>query len=235
MGNSEVGHLNLGAGFPVLQDLPRINRAIADGTLATNPALVAACRHALDRGGRIHLLGLIGPGGIHAHDDHLVAMVDLAHAQGLPPDGSASTPSPMAGTRRPGRPAVPARLSCRGSHGRATLATVSGRYWAMDRDGRWDRTRRAYRRHRPRVGSDGRLAARRPLHRRTRADIGDEFIEPTVVLRPASRPACGGDAIVHLNFRADRARQLTQALALRRLRPTFDRGPTPSPTCRSRP
>src|SRR5687767_8539979 len=79
MGNSEVGHLNLGAGFPVLQDLPRIGRAIADGSFARNPALVAAARHALADGGLLHLLGLIGPGGIHAHDDHLVAMAELAH------------------------------------------------------------------------------------------------------------------------------------------------------------
>ena len=86
MGNSEVGHLNLGAGFPVLQDLPRINRAIADGSFATTPALVEACRGALERGTAIHLLGLIGPGGIHAIDDHIVAMVELAAAEGLPPD-----------------------------------------------------------------------------------------------------------------------------------------------------
>jgi len=86
MGNSEVGHLNLGAGFPVLQDLPRINRAIADGSFATNQVLRAASAHARRGSGRLHLLGLIGPGGVHAHDDHLVAMVALAQDVGLAPD-----------------------------------------------------------------------------------------------------------------------------------------------------
>ena len=86
MGNSEVGHLNLGAGFPVLQDLPRINAAIADGTFFSNPVLLAAARHALEHGTRVHLLALVGPGGVHAVDEHLLAMVELATRAGLRPD-----------------------------------------------------------------------------------------------------------------------------------------------------
>ncbi len=223
MGNSEVGHLNLGAGFPVLQDLPRISRAVANGSLSSNPALVAACRHAQEHGGRLHLLGLIGPGGIHATDDHLVAMVELAHEQGLPADrvllhaftDGRDTPPRSAATLLP---ALLARLA-----GRATLATVSGRYWAMDRDGRWDRTQRAYEAI---VRGVGRTAASgdEAVAAAYAAGVGDEFIEPTVV-----HPGAGvvsGDAIVHMNFRADRARQLTHALS----RPDFtefDRGEDP--------
>ncbi len=224
MGNSEVGHLNLGAGFPVLQDLPRINRAIADGSFARNPALVAAARHALTNGGRLHLLGLIGPGGIHAHDDHLVAMSALAHREGLSPDRillHAFTD----GRDTPPRSAGELLLALLGRlDGLATLATVSGRYWAMDRDRRWARTQRAYAAIVHGTGpraTDGAAAVSAAYD----AGIGDEFIEPTAVL---ADPRVGdGDALVHLNFRADRARQLTQALALPDF-DAFDRGPTPS-------
>jgi len=223
MGNSEVGHLNLGAGFPVLQDLPRINRAIADGTFARNPALAAACRHAMEGDGRLHLLGLIGPGGIHAFGDHLVAMAELAHRLGLSPDrvplhaftDGRDTPPRSAAMLLP---ALIERLA-----GLATLATVSGRYWAMDRDKRWERTQRAFEaivHGKGPKATDG-LAAVASAHV---AGVGDEFIEPTVVL-PGTRVA-DGDAVVHLNFRADRARQLTQALALPDFN-GFDRGPMP--------
>jgi 2,3-bisphosphoglycerate-independent phosphoglycerate mutase len=223
MGNSEVGHLNLGAGFPVLQDLPRISAAIADGSFATNQALVAACRHAADHGGRLHLLGLIGPGGIHAHDDHLAAMAELAQRQGLSAervllhaftDGRDTPPRSAAVLL----PTLLDRLA-----GRVTLATVSGRYWAMDRDGRWDRTRRAYEavvRGRGQTAESG-IAAVTAAHA---AGIGDEFVEPTVVQPGAEVRA--GDAIVHLNFRADRARQLTRALALPEFA-AFERGDVP--------
>ena len=140
MGNSEVGHLNLGAGFPVLQDLPRISRAIADGSFFDNAVLREAVDHASRHGSRLHLLGLIGPGGIHALDEHIEAMVALAHRQGLPPDrvllhaftDGRDTPPRSAAQLMP---ALQARLA-----GRATIATVSGRYYAMDRDQRWDRT-----------------------------------------------------------------------------------------------
>jgi 2,3-bisphosphoglycerate-independent phosphoglycerate mutase len=223
MGNSEVGHLNLGAGFPVLQDLPRITAAIEDGAFATNPALVGACRHVAESGGRLHLLGLIGPGGIHAHDDHMVAMAELARREGLAPDrvlvhaftDGRDTPPRSAEVLLP---ALLQRLA-----GLATLATVSGRYWAMDRDGRWDRTRQAYEaivHGRGQTSESGRAAVAE-----AHADgIGDEFVEPTVILPGAAVQA--GDAIVHMNFRADRARQLTQALAMPDFS-AFDRGTVP--------
>jgi len=223
MGNSEVGHLNLGAGFPVLQDLPRISAAIDDGSFFANEALTAACRRALDGGGRLHLLGLVGPGGIHALDEHLVAMVELAHRSGLPADrvlfhaftdGRDSPPRSAAAYV----PVLEARFA-----GHARVATVSGRFYAMDRDQRWDRTQRAYDAIVHGVG----LAARTAVGAVTEAyarDEGDEFIQPTVVGDAVAMEA--RDVVVHLNFRADRARQLSQALALEEFS-AFDRGSSP--------
>jgi len=223
MGNSEVGHLNLGAGFPVLQDLPRINRAIADGSFATNQVLRAASAHARRGSGRLHLLGLIGPGGVHAHDDHLVAMVALAHDVGLAPDqillhaftdGRDTPPHSAQGFLED----LERRLA-----GRGMVATVSGRFWAMDRDQRWDRTELAFAAIARGEGPTAPDAAS-AIAAAYATGAGDEFIEPTVVL-----PGAGigpGDAIVHMNFRADRARQMTQALALPHFS-AFERGPMP--------
>ena len=211
MGNSEVGHLNLGAGFPVLQDLPRINAAIGDGSFFDNDVLGAACREVAERGGRLHLMGLVGPGGIHAVDEHLVAMVELAARTGLPAervmfhaftDGRDTPPRSADGYLF----ALEARFA-----GRARIATVSGRYYAMDRDRRWDRTELAYR---ALVHGEG-LVAASPLEAVTGAYVrgeNDEFIRPTVIGPPV--PMADGDVVVHLNFRADRARQLSRALAV---------------------
>ncbi|HEX2221308.1 MAG TPA: 2,3-bisphosphoglycerate-independent phosphoglycerate mutase [Candidatus Limnocylindria bacterium] len=223
MGNSEVGHLNLGAGFPVLQDLPRINAAIADGTFFDNSVLAGACRHAAERGSRLHLLGLIGPGGVHAVDEHLVAMAELAHRSGLPAgrvllhaftDGRDTPPRSADGYIA----ALDERLS-----GRATIATVTGRYFAMDRDRRWERTRRAWDAivHGIGLRTSSPVAAVCDAYARGQSD---EFIEPTIVAGGAT--VADGDAVVHLNFRADRARQLTRALALSEFT-DFDRGRTP--------
>jgi 2,3-bisphosphoglycerate-independent phosphoglycerate mutase len=215
MGNSEVGHLNLGAGFPVIQDLPRINRAIADGSFYENPALAAAVDHVFAGGSRLHLLGLIGPGGIHAVDEQIVAMAELAHRRGLPgervllhafTDGRDTPPRSAAALL----PRLEATLA-----GRATIATVSGRYYAMDRDGRWERTKLAWdaivHGKGPRAGSAGEA-----IERAYARDVADEFIEPTIVIEEAS--VGEGDAVLHMNFRADRARQLMAAFAL----PYFD-------------
>jgi 2,3-bisphosphoglycerate-independent phosphoglycerate mutase len=223
MGNSEVGHLNLGAGFRVLQDLPRITAAIADGSFLANEILIGACREALASGGRLHLMGLVGPGGIHAVDEHVVAMVDLAARSGFPADrvlfhsftDGRDTP-PRSADRY--LPELEARFE-----GRARVATVTGRYYAMDRDRRWDRTTRAYEAIVHGRGLAAATAAGAIASAYARAE-GDEFIQPTVVA--GTPPMADGDAVVHLNFRADRARQLTQALALADF-DDFDRGTPP--------
>ena len=215
MGNSEVGHLNLGAGFPVLQDLPRISQAIEDGSFFDNDVLRKAVGHALERGSRLHLMGLIGPGGIHAVDEHIQATAELARREGLPAEriwlhaftDGRDTPPRSAGEL------VPALLSR--LDGLVTPATVSGRYYAMDRDRRWERTGLAWE---ALVHGAGRSAptADEAVRLAYAADEGDEFIVPTVI---HGYPGMGdGDSVVHLNFRADRARQLTNALAM----PGFD-------------
>ncbi|HET6380978.1 MAG TPA: 2,3-bisphosphoglycerate-independent phosphoglycerate mutase [candidate division Zixibacteria bacterium] len=224
MGNSEVGHLNLGAGFPVLQDLPRISKAIADGTFYGNPVLRGVAEHALQRGSRLHLMGLIGPGGIHAVDGHIEAMAELAHRAGLPADrvllhaftDGRDTPPRSA---HEFLPALEARLD-----GRATTATISGRFYAMDRDRRWERTALAWEALVHGQGERAATGAEAIANAYLRGE-GDEFIRPTVIGAYAGMR--DGDAAVHLNFRADRARQLTRALALDGF-DAFDRGRRPA-------
>jgi len=224
MGNSEVGHLNLGAGFPVLQDLPRITRAIEDGSFFDNPVLRAAVDHALSRGTRLHLLGLIGPGGVHAVDAHIEAMVALAANAGLPPE-RILLHAFADGRDTPPRSADEFLLALIARFaGRARVATVSGRFYAMDRDRRWERTQLAWEAIVHGIGEhapDPRLAVETAYLR----GESDEFIRPTVVGDYAGMT--DGDAIVHLNFRADRARQLTQALVVDDFG-TFDRARRPS-------
>ena len=224
MGNSEVGHLNLGAGFRVLQDLPRVSAAIADGSLFSNPVLLAAAAHAIEHGTRLHLVGLIGPGGVHAVDEHLLAMVELAAHAGLPPDRvllHAITDGRDTAPRSAGEflPALVERIA-----GRATVATVSGRFYAMDRDGRWERIASAWEAI---VHGRGEAAATptEAIERAYRRGEGDEFIQPTVVAGYAGME--DRDSVVHLNFRADRARQLTQAVVLDAF-DAFDRGRRPA-------
>jgi 2,3-bisphosphoglycerate-independent phosphoglycerate mutase len=203
MGNSEVGHLNLGAGAVVRQDLVRIDDAIADGTLAENEVL----RVAFAGAERVHLLGLVSDGGVHSSLDHLRALIALARAQEVDDlvvhaftDGRDTLPHAGAGylsevERMPG----------------ARVGSVIGRYWAMDRDGRWDRTQRAYdmlvRGEAPYSAASGEAAVREAYER----GETDEFIKPTLVGREATiRPA---DSVIAFNFRPDRMRQLTRALA----------------------
>ncbi|MDQ2673048.1 MAG: 2,3-bisphosphoglycerate-independent phosphoglycerate mutase, partial [Chloroflexota bacterium] len=223
MGNSEVGHLNLGAGFRVLQDLPRINEAIADGSFFANEILAGACHEAMASGGRLHLMGLVGPGGIHAVDEHLVAMVDLAAQSGLPADRvvfHAFTDGRDTPPRSADRflPELVERFA-----GRARIGSVSGRFYAMDRDRRWERTARAYEAivHGRGLAAESAEAAIATAYARGE---GDEFIQPTVIAGAA--PMADGDAVVHLNFRADRARQLTRSLAVADF-DEFDRGAAP--------
>ena len=212
MGNSEVGHLNLGAGKPVLQDLPRIDAAIADGSFATRPAFLEACAQAAAAGGRLHLISLIGPGGVHANDRHLVALVELAAARGVP---SVRIHALLDGRDTPPRSAVDfmldleARLAA--AHPDARVASVGGRYFAMDRDGRWDRVERGYDAIVHGVGerAESATAAIRAGYARGE---NDEFVVPTVIAG-VDGSIRSGEPIVHCNFRADRARQLSHALS----------------------
>jgi 2,3-bisphosphoglycerate-independent phosphoglycerate mutase len=212
MGNSEVGHLNLGAGRPVLQDLPRIDAAIADGSFFTRPALLAACERATETG-RLHAVGLIGPGGVHAHDRHLVALVELAARLDVRSvrihallDGRDTPPSSALGFVRD----LEARLAA--VHPDARIASVGGRYWAMDRDQRWDRTERGYDAIVHGEGDHAPSATAAIEAGYARGET-DEFLVPTVI-DGVDGLVRDRDPIVHINFRADRARQLTHALAV---------------------
>jgi len=224
MGNSEVGHLNLGAGRRVLQDLPRIDRAIEDGSFFSNDALVAAVRHAA-AGKRLHLVGLVGPGGVHANDRHIVAITRLAASLGATDvalhallDGR-DTPPRSAGAFIPD---LETRL--REAHPAARIATVGGRYFAMDRDRRWERTRRGYDAivHGRGLRAASATAAVATAYARGE---GDEFVQPTVI-DGGDGTVRDGDALIHCNFRADRARQLVHALVDRTFE-GFERGDAP--------
>ncbi len=212
MGNSEVGHLNLGAGRPVLQDLPRIDAAIADGSFSTRPALIDACRHAAGLNGRLHIVSLIGPGGVHANDRHLVAIVGLATEMGV---RSVRVHALLDGRDTPPRSALGfiADLERRlaGAHPDVRIASVGGRYYAMDRDQRWERIERGYDAI---VHAQGERAASATAAVEAGYARGenDEFILPTVI-DGADGEVRSGDPVIHANFRADRARQLTHALA----------------------
>ena len=212
MGNSEVGHLNLGAGRMVPQDLLRVDLTIRDGTFFENPALVGAAEHAKKTpGATLHLLGLVSDGGVHSHERHLEALLELARRRGVPrvavhvfTDGR-DTP-PRSAASDVGR--LERALAASGGR----IATVSGRYYAMDRDQRWDRVARAYE---ALVGGRGLAAgsAGEAIAAAYARGESDEFILPTIIAGPDGPVRIrDGDAAVFFNFRADRARQLTRAL-----------------------
>jgi 2,3-bisphosphoglycerate-independent phosphoglycerate mutase len=211
MGNSEVGHLNLGAGRVVMQDLVRVNRAIESGAFFDNRALVEACEIARRNHGTLHLMGLIGAGGVHAFDKHLYSLIDLAERQKV------------------GRVAIHALLDGRdtmprSAHGymrqllayardRARVASLGGRYFGMDRDARWEREEKWYlasvKGEGPR-GSD----PLRVIQQSYDAGVTDEFIEPTVIEHDGQpvAPLRDGDALICFNYRADRMRQIVRSL-----------------------
>jgi 2,3-bisphosphoglycerate-independent phosphoglycerate mutase len=225
MGNSEVGHLNLGSGRPVLQDLPRIDQAISDGSFAANAVLLAAC-HAAQGGRRLAIVSLIGPGGVHAHDRHLVALAALARESGVDDvaihallDGRDTPPRSAAGFV----PDLERRLG--DVHPGARIATIGGRYFGMDRDRRWDRVQRAYDAIVHGQGLDAASAEQAIAQAYDRGE-DDEFVQPTVIAGRDGRPR-DGDVVVIANFRADRARQLTRALVLGDDFQDFDRGVRP--------
>jgi 2,3-bisphosphoglycerate-independent phosphoglycerate mutase len=212
MGNSEVGHLNLGAGRPVLQDLPRIDAAIAEGSFFENPALVEACDLAVAGSGRLNTIGLVGPGGVHAHDRHLLALVELAARRGVP---AVRVHALLDGRDTPPRSALDfireLEAALQERHSDARIATVGGRYFAMDRDHRWDRTKAGYDAIVHGVGEHAPTAAAAVEGGYARGE-NDEFVRPTVI-DSVDGGLRTGEVVVHLNFRADRARQLVHALA----------------------
>ncbi len=209
MGNSEVGHMNLGAGRVVYQELTRINKAIRSGEFDRNPALLEAVQAARASGGTLHLLGLLSPGGVHSHEAHLLAMLRLALAHDLERvavhaflDGRDTPPRSAQASLERLQQAVAA-------DSRAVIASVCGRYFAMDRDRRWERTERAWRLIVEADASHQATHASQALQQAYARGEDDEFVQPTVI--GAGCPVRNGDALVFMNFRADRARQLTEA------------------------
>jgi len=211
MGNSEVGHMNLGAGRVVYQELTRINKAIESGAFARNPALLEAARAARSSGGTIHIMGLVSPGGVHSHEDHVMAMLDLALAD--PQVRRVAIHAFLDGRDMPPRSARDslARLQqAVDADPRASIASICGRYHAMDRDQRWDRVERAWRLIAEADAAFEAGTAVEALEQAYARDEDDEFVQPTRI--GSGCPLADGDAVVFMNFRADRARQLTQAL-----------------------
>jgi 2,3-bisphosphoglycerate-independent phosphoglycerate mutase len=211
MGNSEVGHLNLGAGRIVYQDLTRINKAIAEGELARNPVAQETFTRARER--RLHFLGLVSDGGVHSHYQHLVALADAAHAAGVKDifvhaftDGRDTSPTGGAGFLE----ACSAGLAKSG----ARIATVVGRYSAMDRDRRWERTKKAWDAI---VLGRGELSEVTPavaVRAQYEGGLTDEFMPPLIFSHGDEQRVRDGDTVFFFNFRADRARQLSQAFLL---------------------
>ncbi|MGA8278494.1 MAG: 2,3-bisphosphoglycerate-independent phosphoglycerate mutase [Rhodanobacteraceae bacterium] len=209
MGNSEVGHMNIGSGRIVYQELTRIDAAIADRSFFSNAALVAACDAVIKDSGTLHLLGLLSPGGVHSQESHIFAMMDMAAQRGVANiavhaflDGRDTPPkSARASLERLGE-------KCAGLSG-ASIASVSGRYYAMDRDHRWQRIARAYAaiaEARSSQHADSAVAALEAAYARGETD---EFVQPTVIGTGAA--VADGDAVVFMNYRADRARELSHA------------------------
>src|SRR6266403_1026181 len=208
MGNSEVGHLNLGAGRVVLQDLTRINKAIADGELTRNH--VAQETFATARGHRLHLLGLVSNGGVHSHYDHMIALANAARAANVDEifvhaftDGRDSSPTG-------GREYLKTCEEQLRESG-ARIVTVVGRYFAMDRDRRWDRTKKAWDAVFLGRGEICKDSPSDALARHYRADKTDEFMPPLIFAQANEQRVRDGDVVLFFNFRADRARQLSQA------------------------
>jgi len=208
-GNSEVGHMSLGSGRVVYQSISRIDKAIADGSFASNPAYCRAIDAAVASGGAVHVMGLLSPGGVHSHERQIFAALRLAAERGASRiflhaflDGRDTPPRSAAAS-------LEAAEACFEEIGIGRIATVSGRYFAMDRDQRWDRLQPVY--DMLTLGTAAREAdsAAAALAAAYERDESDEFVTPTRVGEAA--PIADGDAVLFMNFRADRARQLTRA------------------------
>jgi 2,3-bisphosphoglycerate-independent phosphoglycerate mutase len=209
MGNSEVGHMNIGAGRIVYQDFTRITNAVENGSFQRNPQLCSAVDAARDNSGTVHIMGLLSPGGVHSHDDHFVATVQLAARQGATHiavhgflDGRDTPP-------RSAEASIVRMQDLLDTLPGAEFASISGRYYAMDRDQRWDRVQRAYRAIASAESDIKAPTALAALQQAYERGENDEFVQPTVIGSPPG--VREGDSIIFVNFRADRARELTMA------------------------
>ncbi|MCR5387718.1 MAG: 2,3-bisphosphoglycerate-independent phosphoglycerate mutase [Lachnospiraceae bacterium] len=213
MGNSEVGHMNIGAGRIIYQDLTRITKAIKDGDFFENKALLAACKNCKDNGSALHIMGLLGPGGVHSHSEHLYGVLKLAKREGLEKvyvhaflDGRDTPPTSAKGYMED-------LLSKIKEIGIGDVASVSGRYYAMDRDKNYDRTVKAYDALTKGEGEKNTCPVK-AIEASYANDITDEFMLPTVITNEDGTPKAlikENDSVVFFNFRPDRARQITRA------------------------
>ena len=207
MGNSEVGHTNIGAGRVVYQELTRITKEISDGTFFENPAFVSAFEKANANGGAVHLIGLLSSGGVHSHNTHLYALVEMGKRMGSTVyvhgilDGRDVPPSSAADFAQE----LDEKMA---EIGAGKIATVMGRFYAMDRDKRWDRVEKAYRAMTLGEGVQADNAAD-AIRESYKNGVTDEFVEPTVVCKDGAVKS--GDSVIFFNFRPDRAREITRA------------------------
>jgi len=216
MGNSEVGHMNIGAGRIVYQELTRIDRAIETSEFETNPALNAALDQAVEGNSTVHVMGLLSPGGVHSHEEHMLATIKLALGHSIQKlavhaflDGRDMPP-------RSAEPSIKKLQSVLDADPRASIASVSGRFYAMDRDNRWDRVEAAWQAIVEGRGHADVATATTALSQAYERGLNDEFVEPTTIA--GGVPVADGDVVLFINFRADRARQLTAAF----VEPGFD-------------
>ncbi|MES2625003.1 MAG: 2,3-bisphosphoglycerate-independent phosphoglycerate mutase [Pseudomonadota bacterium] len=228
MGNSEVGHMNLGAGRVVYQSLTRINKAIDDGEFVTNPVLQEAISHALAHDKALHIIGLLSDGGIHSHEDHIAAMIAMAEQRGC---RKIFLHAMLDGRDTPPRCATTSlqRFSAKFAEtGSGRIATISGRFFGMDRDNRWDRVAKAFN---AMCHGQAQYQETDPVEALQKAyarEENDEFVAPTVICPAGDTPTRieDGDAVIFMNFRADRARELSQVFVNQDFA-GFDRGTQP--------
>ena len=224
MGNSEVGHLNMGAGRIVYQDLTKITKAIEDGDFFENKALLAACENAKKNDSALHMMGLVSDGGVHSHNEHIYGLLELAKRQGLEKvyvhcflDGRDTPPAS-------GRDYVAQLVEKMQEIGVGEVATVMGRYYVMDRDNRWDRVEKAYRAIVDGVGEPA-VGGPEGIQASYDKEVTDEFVLPTVVMKDGAPVATvkDNDSIIFFNFRPDREREITRTLCDDEFT-AFDRG-----------
>jgi 2,3-bisphosphoglycerate-independent phosphoglycerate mutase len=231
MGNSEVGHMNIGAGRTVYQNFTRISKAIADGDFFDNAVLVEGMDKAIAAGKAVHLLGLLSPGGVHSHEDHIIALIDMAAKRGAK---AIYLHAILDGRDMPPRSAEPSLLKMQAKFdelGFGGIATVVGRYFAMDRDNRWDRVQQAYDAMTLGTAAQTAESGQAALAAAYARDENDEFVQATVI-SDASGAALAkvedGDALICANFRPDRAREITRCFVEGTEFEGFERSVTPT-------